>query len=120
MTTVEAGDGRALDGAELDAFLQAHPQALLIDVRERYEFAATDAPGPGSRAALSVPLSQLAGQAAEWLRGEQLPLVFFCRSGNRSMKAMQCLQRLGHRRAYSLNGGLALAIMHTPMPALAA
>ena len=120
MTMVAADNGRALDSAELDAFLQAHPQALLIDVRERYEFAATDAPGPGGRAALSVPLSQLAGQAAEWLRGEQLPLVFFCRSGNRSMKAMQCLQRLGHRRAYSLNGGLALAIMHTPMPALAA
>jgi cysteine sulfinate desulfinase/cysteine desulfurase-like protein/rhodanese-related sulfurtransferase len=119
-TTVAANDGRALDSAELDAFLQAHPNALLIDVRERYEFAATDAPGPGGRAALSVPLSQLAGQAAEWLRGEQLPLVFFCRSGNRSMKAMHCLQRLGHRKAYSLNGGLALAITRMPATELAA
>ena len=98
-----------LDSAELDEFLRAHPEALLIDVREPYEFAATVAPGPGGRAARSVPLSQIAGQAAEWLRGEQRPLVFFCRSGNRSMKATQCLRRLGHQQSYSLSGGLALA-----------
>ena len=98
-----------LDSAELDEFLRAHPEALLIDVREPYEFAATAAPGPGGRAARSVPLSQIAGQAAEWLRGEQRPLVFFCRSGNRSMKATQCLRRLGHQQSYSLSGGLALA-----------
>ena len=98
-----------LDGAELDAFLNAHPDAVLIDVREAYEFAATVVPGPGGRVAHSVPLSRLAGQASEWLRGEQRPLVFFCRSGNRSMKATQCLRRLGHDQAYSLSGGLALA-----------
>ncbi|HEX7983389.1 MAG TPA: aminotransferase class V-fold PLP-dependent enzyme [Duganella sp.] len=98
-----------LDSAELDEFLRAHPEALLIDVREPYEFAATAEPGPGGRAARSVPLSQIAGQAAEWLRGEQRPLVFFCRSGNRSMKATQCLRRLGHQQSYSLSGGLALA-----------
>ena len=98
-----------LDSAQLDAFLSAHPDAVLIDVREAYEFAATAVPGPGGRAAHSVPLSRLAGQASEWLREEQRPLVFFCRSGNRSMKATQCLRRLGHRQSYSLIGGLALA-----------
>jgi cysteine sulfinate desulfinase/cysteine desulfurase-like protein/rhodanese-related sulfurtransferase len=98
-----------LDSGELDAFLSAHPDAVLIDVREAYEFAATAVPGPGGRVAHSVPLSRLAGQASEWLRGEQRPLVFFCRSGNRSMKATQCLRRLGHDQAYSLSGGLALA-----------
>ena len=98
-----------LDSGELDAFLSAHPDAVLIDVREAYEFAATVVPGPGGRVAHSVPLSRLAGQASEWLRGEQRPLVFFCRSGNRSMKATQCLRRLGHQQSYSLSGGLALA-----------
>ena len=50
--------------------------------------------------------------ASAWLRDSQSPLVFFCRSGNRSMKAVQCLRRLGHQQAYSLTGGLALA----PLP----
>jgi len=98
-----------LDADELDCFLQAHPRAVLVDVREPYEFAATQTPGPAGRSALSVPLSQLAGHASEWLRGEQVPLVFFCRSGNRSVKAAECLRRLGYRQAYNLSGGLALA-----------
>jgi cysteine sulfinate desulfinase/cysteine desulfurase-like protein/rhodanese-related sulfurtransferase len=102
-----------LDSSALDAFLQAHPDARLVDVREQYEFAATIAPGPAGRVALSVPLSRLAEHASEWLRAEQTPLVFFCRSGNRSMKAAQCLRRLGHQQAYSLTGGLALA---PPLP----
>jgi cysteine sulfinate desulfinase/cysteine desulfurase-like protein/rhodanese-related sulfurtransferase len=102
-----------LDGSALDAFLAAHPDACLVDVREPYEFAATIAPLPAGRLALSVPLSRLAEYASAWLGAEQAPLVFFCRSGNRSMKAALCLRRLGHRHAYSLNGGLALA---TPLP----
>jgi rhodanese-related sulfurtransferase len=104
-----AASGMQLDGAELDAFLSAHPDAVLVDVREAYEFAATVVPAPGGRVAHSVPLSRLAGQASVWLHEERRPLVFFCRSGNRSMKATQCLRRLGHDQAYSLNGGLALA-----------
>ena len=98
-----------LDSAALDAFLQAHPDAILVDVREPYEFAAAIAPAPTGRVALSVPLSRLAEYASAWLHAEQAPLVFFCRSGNRSMKAAQCLRRLGHHQAYSLNGGVALS-----------
>lgn len=98
-----------LDSAALDAFLQAHPDAELIDVREPYEFAATITPGTAGRGARSVPLSRLAEHASEWLQGAQAPLVFFCRSGNRSLKAAQLLRRLGHAQSYSLSGGLALA-----------
>ncbi|RZT05925.1 Cysteine sulfinate desulfinase/cysteine desulfurase [Duganella sp. CF402] len=98
-----------LDRAALEAFLQAHPDARLVDVREPYEFAATVAPSLAGRAAVSVPLSRLAEHASVWLRAERTPLVFFCRSGNRSMKAAQLLRRLGHQQAYSLNGGLALS-----------
>jgi cysteine sulfinate desulfinase/cysteine desulfurase-like protein/rhodanese-related sulfurtransferase len=102
-----------LDSAALDAFLHAHPDAMLIDVREPYEFAAgAIAPGAAGSVVRSVPLSRLAEHASEWLRGEPAPLVFFCRSGNRSLKAAQFLRRLGHPHAYSLVGGLALA----PLP----
>jgi cysteine sulfinate desulfinase/cysteine desulfurase-like protein/rhodanese-related sulfurtransferase len=106
-----------LNSDALSAFLQAHPDARLVDVREAYEFAATVAPfaaltaltAADGRAAMSVPLSRLAEHASAWLHAEQTPLVFFCRSGNRSMKAAQCLRRLGYQQAYSLSGGLALA-----------
>ncbi|PHV06718.1 cysteine desulfurase [Janthinobacterium sp. BJB412] len=98
-----------LDAAALAQFLRRHPEALLVDVREPYEYAAAAPTGPNGRAALSVPLSRLAAQLDEWLRGAPVPLVFFCRSGNRSVKAAQCLRRLGYAQAWNLGGGLALA-----------
>jgi cysteine desulfurase len=104
-----------LDSATLAALLASHPDTLLVDVREGYEQAAFIA---GARAAVSVPLSRLAGELPAWLSAQpQVPLVFFCRSGNRSAKAAHCLRRLGYAQAYSLNGGLALA---SPALALAA
>ncbi|MFA9215810.1 MAG: aminotransferase class V-fold PLP-dependent enzyme [Sphingomonadaceae bacterium] len=96
-----------LEASALAGFLQAHPDAMLVDVREAHEFAAAPAL-PGAAAVLSVPLSRLASQASDWLHGPRRPLVFFCRSGNRSVRAAQCLRRLGYAEVYNLSGGLAL------------
>ena len=97
-----------LDGAALAGFLAVHPNAILIDVRDGFEYAA-GAPVLLGRTACNVPLAQLPGHLAGWLGGEQVPLVFLCRSGNRSSRAAACLHRLGHRHAFSVSGGLALA-----------
>jgi cysteine desulfurase len=115
----QAGQGNFtdmnLDSAALAALLRAQPDAVLVDVREAYEHAACV---PGGRTAISVPLSRLADAVQGWLQAPQAPtLVFFCRSGNRSAKAAQCLRRLGYARAYHLSGGIALA---SPELALAA
>ena len=96
-----------LDSGALARLLQAHPDAVLVDVREAYEQAACI---PGGRSAQRVPLSRLASFVPAWLaQAPQAPLVFFCRSGNRSAKAAACLRRLGYRNAFSLSGGIALA-----------
>ncbi len=100
-------DGIDLDPTSAAAYLAAHPDALLVDVRELAEHAAAAARLRG-RAAQHVPLSQLAGQAPQWLR-EPRPLVFVCRSGNRSARAARLLRRLGHPQAWHVAGGLALA-----------
>jgi cysteine sulfinate desulfinase/cysteine desulfurase-like protein/rhodanese-related sulfurtransferase len=101
-------DGMHLAHSTLERFLDEHPDALLVDVREAREHAA-GAPLLAGRMALNVPLSRLAGQLPRWLHGEPRPLVFFCRSGNRSAKAAQCLRQLGYAHAWHLAGGLALA-----------
>ncbi|MES3026047.1 MAG: aminotransferase class V-fold PLP-dependent enzyme [Pseudomonadota bacterium] len=98
-----------LDSAALDDFFVAHPDALLVDVREPFERAADTKPAWDGRDVLGVPLSRLSDQLSSWLRGEQRPIVFFCRSGNRSVRAARCLQRLGYQNAWHLAGGLALA-----------
>jgi rhodanese-related sulfurtransferase len=98
-----------LEPGALENFLLTHPDATLVDVREGYEHAVGGAPAWNGRVAESVPLSRLPHKVAEWLRGEQRPLVFFCRSGVRSAKAAQCLHRLGYQNAWHVAGGMALA-----------
>jgi cysteine sulfinate desulfinase/cysteine desulfurase-like protein/rhodanese-related sulfurtransferase len=104
------GQGQALEhalaGPGLNQFLDAHPDALLIDVREAYERAASGVTQWQGHATASVPLSRLAERLADWLRDEHRPLVFFCRSGGRSAKAAQCLQRLGYQNAWHVRGAL--------------
>ncbi|QGZ40766.1 cysteine sulfinate desulfinase/cysteine desulfurase-like protein [Pseudoduganella flava] len=104
----DAGADMHLDQGALDAFLLAHPRALLVDVREPCEHAA----GNPFAGAANVPLSRLAGWVPGWLaQPEPVPLVFFCRSGNRSARAAGCLRSLGYRHAYHLAGGVALAVL---------
>ncbi|HWX00109.1 aminotransferase class V-fold PLP-dependent enzyme [Collimonas sp.] len=106
--TDSSADDMNLETAALAPFLAAHPGTLLIDVREAYEHAAGMTSAAG-QTVLHVPLSSLVSHLHQWLHGAQVPLVFFCRSGNRSGKAVACLRRLGYRNAWQLNGGLALA-----------
>jgi cysteine sulfinate desulfinase/cysteine desulfurase-like protein/rhodanese-related sulfurtransferase len=104
----DAGTDMHLDQGALDAFLLANPGALLVDVREPCEHAA----GNPFAGAMNVPLSRLAGWLPAWLaQAEPVPLVFFCRSGNRSARAASCLRALGYRPAYHLAGGVALAAL---------
>ncbi|NHZ98917.1 aminotransferase class V-fold PLP-dependent enzyme [Massilia sp. CCM 8734] len=97
-----------LEAHGLERFFNDHPDALLIDVREAYEHAAADAGHWHGHAVESVPLSRLADRLSVWLRAQERPLVFFCRSGARSIKAAQCLHRLGYRNAWHVAGGVAL------------
>jgi cysteine sulfinate desulfinase/cysteine desulfurase-like protein/rhodanese-related sulfurtransferase len=100
---------RQMQPARLDAFLRTHADALLVDVREAGELEAGVARLHG-REAQALPLSRLAEHLGHLLAAPQRPLVFVCRSGNRSARAALCLQRLGHPEAWSLAGGLALAL----------
>lgn len=103
--------GRELDRDALGHFMAAHPETQLVDVREPYEHAAGDlgrAGVTGINSVQNVPLSRLAERLAAWLQAPGVPLVFFCRSGARSAKAVECLQRLGFANAWHVAGGMAL------------
>jgi cysteine sulfinate desulfinase/cysteine desulfurase-like protein/rhodanese-related sulfurtransferase len=101
-------DGMELDSDGARRFLDEHPGALVIDVRDQREHTAGEARLHG-RAALNLPLGRL-HEHAEWLLGDTArPLLFVCRSGMRSTRAARILRSLGHPRACCLSGGLALA-----------
>jgi rhodanese-related sulfurtransferase len=73
--------------------------AQLIDVREDYEHEAGHIPG-----SLPIDVADLTAAAAELDRDK--PVVFYCRSGDRSTMPAEAFRASGWE-AYTLDGGLA-------------
>lgn len=106
----------SLQWADLPAFLDAHSEALLVDVREEAEHQICNV-FPVVAHALShaparlefhhIPLSQLEQHRSLTLQAPTV--VFVCRSGKRSLQAAQWLHRQGHTAVHHLHGGFALS-----------
>ena len=94
---------------DVPAFMAEHPDALLLDIRERDEFARAHIDG-----SLNVPRGILES-AAEWDYAEtepalvlarDKPVVIICRSGNRSALAAEVLARMGFADLRSVKLGV--------------
>jgi cysteine desulfurase len=98
----------ALTWGELAAFLNQHPDTRVVDVRENYEHL-VGTPHAFASQVVNVPLDRLDQHLLDWLAEPARPVVFFCRTGNRSHQAAQQLLRQGHPHIHHLAGGLALS-----------
>ena len=94
---------------DLPEFLEAHPNALLLDIRERSEFARAHIKG-----ALNVPRGILES-AAEWdyaetepelVTARDRPVLIVCRSGHRSAMAAETLAEIGFADLRSVKLGM--------------
>ena len=99
MSAVQQDSGIDLDPERVAEWLAQDPALQLIDVREPYEREAGHIAGTRH-----VELTQLSAAAASVQR--DLPVVFYCRVGSRSLMAAQAFRASGFT-AYSLEGGLA-------------
>lgn len=94
---------------EVAALQAQHPDLLLVDVREPYEYAAMHLSG-----SLLVPRGVLESAVEydyeetepELVQARQRPVLLICRSGNRSVLAAKTLKLLGFERPISLKTGL--------------
>jgi rhodanese-related sulfurtransferase len=77
--------GGDVDSAQARQLVQAG--ARLIDVRTPSEFATGHIPG-----AVNIPLQQLSSRLTE-LQPKEMPVVFCCRSGNRSGSATRMVKK---------------------------
>lgn len=74
------------------------PATIFVDVRTVTEFSSGHIDG-----ALNIPLDQFQYRYKEIDGLGKTPIVFYCRSGNRSGQAVSWLQQMGIKNIY--NGG---------------
>lgn len=78
-------------------FAEAGVEYVLIDVRTRSEFASGHITG-----AINIPVEELGARLSEVPQG--MPIVVYCRTGNRSNQAVGILSRAGFEGLYDLGG----------------
>ncbi|WP_306521465.1 aminotransferase class V-fold PLP-dependent enzyme [Rheinheimera sp.] len=104
-------DAKAVvETADLQDFIQAHPDVVLVDVREPYEQSAgaLEPYLPSGTVVQQWPLSRLCDALISGALTSEQQLLLVCRSGNRSLVAAKVLNRAGFTEVYNLKGGFAM------------
>lgn len=94
---------------DIEGYIEAQPDTLLLDIREQDEY-----DGAHIKGALFVPRGILE-QACEWdfaetipelVKARNRPIIVICRSGNRSVLAALTMKILGYENVISLKTGI--------------
>jgi sulfur dioxygenase len=93
-----------LRAAEVRGFLGAHPDALVLDVRNPDEWNDDLGHIDGAR---QIPLPELDHRLVEIEAWKDRPVVAVCRVGARSARAADALAAAGFRQVFNLDGGMA-------------
>ncbi len=88
-----------ISAKELKAKIDHKDNFVLVDVREPHEYQIAKIPG-----ARLIPLGEISQRANELDTADDI--VVHCRSGARSAKAIQALQKMGFKRLQNLKGGI--------------
>ncbi len=85
---------------EAHRFLEAHREAVLLDVREEPEYITGHA-----RDAQLLPVDELTAENADLVVGpKETPVLVYCRTGRRSREAAQKLEDQGYTKVYDMGG----------------
>lgn len=90
-----------LSESEFRARLEHSPEAIVLDVRTREEFAAGHLPG-----ATNIDIYDPTFAAKVGNLNRNGSYFLYCRSGNRSSSACGYMQQVGFSNVYNLEGGI--------------
>jgi len=103
LNTMRAAGVGHLQAGEARGFLSAHPEALVLDVREPAEWDDDLGHIDGAR---QIPLGELGGRLGEIEAWKDKPVVVVCRVGERSRDACRTLTAAGFQQVNNLEGGM--------------
>lgn len=89
-----------IDAETAKTMMNEQADAVVLDVREEYEFQKSHIPG-----AVLLPLGTISKEtAARTIADLDTTVLIYCRSGNRSKKAASALAELGYTKLYEFGG----------------
>ena len=97
--TVQTNGIKEITAKELKAIIDRKDKFVLVDVREPHEYQIAKIPG-----SKLIPLGEVGQRANELDTADDI--VVHCRSGARSAKAIDVLQKMGFKRLRNLQGGI--------------
>ena len=95
--------GQTTNDIEIDEFKRkiSSEKYVLVDVRTAEEFIDGHIEGALNIDYFSATFSDDISKV-----GFEIPILLYCRSGNRSSKAMKIMNELGFKEVYNLEGGI--------------
>jgi len=95
--------GQTTNDIEIDEFKRkiSSEKYVLVDVRTAEEFIDGHIEGALNIDYFSATFSDDISKV-----GFEIPVLLYCRSGNRSSKAMKTMKELGFKEVYNLEGGI--------------
>lgn len=92
---------KQMTAIELQNFLNADNQPVMIDVREAHELVHGTIDG-----AIHIPMNDVPGKLNELESNKKDTIVLICRSGKRSAQVGQFLEHMGFNDIINLDGGM--------------
>lgn len=81
--------------------LYTEKKAVIVDAREDSEWNEQHIPG-----AICIPLDQLNVRLSELKQYKNRPVIMQCKSGGRTVKALDILKSTGFKHIYNMDGGI--------------
>jgi len=103
LNTMQAASVGHLHAGEARGFLQAHPEALVLDVRSAAEWDGELGHIDGAR---QIPLGELSARMGEIEAWKDKPVVVVDRDGGQGRAACQMLTGAGFQQVSDLEGGM--------------
>ena len=92
---------REINYVQAKEILKENITAVLLDVRSEQEHEEYHLNGD-----MCIPLYELQEKIEKIIENKQTIIIAYCRSGARSKRAINILEKLGYKNVYNISGGI--------------
>lgn len=96
---VNQGNDYMISAEQVQEKIDKNEEFILLDVRTKEEYEQGRIPGT-----VLIPLNDLENQVTLKLENKEAEIVVYCRSGNRSKRAVEILNSMGYTNVHDLGG----------------